>query len=134
MLRQDQAKGTDTVPAPVSAEQKATAEPSNPDSAILADFNARLDNYVKKQRALLKGSPIAEDATPEQIKVRQDTIAAELRSIRKTAKQGDIFGPEAQPVIKRLHDEIARAIARGSPSMTRSERERSVTGRAAGGR
>ena len=102
MLRQDQAKGTDTVPAPVSAEQKATAEPSNPDSAILADFNARLDNYVKKQRALLKGSPIAEDATPEQIKVRQDTIAAELRSIRKTAKQGDIFTPQVAAMFKRL--------------------------------
>lgn len=102
MLRQDTAKGTDTVPAPVSEEQKATAAPSNPDSAIIADFNARLDNYVKKQRALLKGSPIAEDATPAQIKARQDTVAAELRAIRKDAKQGDIFTPPVAALFKRL--------------------------------
>jgi len=102
MLRQDTAKGTDTVPAPVSEEQKATAAPSNPDSAVIADFNARLDNYVKKQRALLKGSPIAEDATPAQIKARQDTVAAELRVIRKNAKQGDIFTPEVAALFKRL--------------------------------
>jgi hypothetical protein len=102
MLRQDTAKGTDTVPAPVSEEQKATAAPSNPDSAVIGDFNARLDNYVKKQRALLKGSPIAEDATPAQIKARQETVAAELRVIRKNAKQGDIFTPQVAALFKRL--------------------------------
>ena len=102
MVRQDTAKGTDTVPAPVSEEQKATAAPSNPDSAVIADFNARLDNYVKKQRALLKGSPIAEDATPAQIKARQDTVAAELRVIRKDARQGDIFTPQVAALFKRL--------------------------------
>jgi hypothetical protein len=102
MLRQDTAKGTDTVPEPVSAEQKATAAPSNPDSAVIADFNARLDNYVKKQRALLKGSPITEDATPAQIKARQETLAAELRAIRKDAKPGDIFTPQVAALFKRL--------------------------------
>jgi hypothetical protein len=102
MLRRDTAKGTDTVPEPVSAEQKASAAPSNPDSAVIAEFNARLDNYVKKQRALLKGSPIAEDATPAQIKARQETLAAELRVIRKNAKQGDIFTPQVAALFKRL--------------------------------
>jgi|SRR6185503_3616807 len=102
MLRQDTAKGTETVPEPSTPVQKATAEPSNPDSAVLADFNARLDNYVKKQRALLKDSPIAEDATPAQIKARQDTLAAELRVIRKNAKQGDIFTPQVAELFKRL--------------------------------
>ena len=102
MLRQDTAKGTDTVPAPVSEAQKASAAPSSPDSAVIADFNARLDNYVKKQRALLKGSPIAEDATPAQIKARQDTVAAELRVIRKDAKQGEIFTPQVAAAFKRL--------------------------------
>jgi hypothetical protein len=57
---------------------------------------------VKKQRALLKDSPIPEDATPEQIKARQDTIAAELRAIRKTAKQGDILTPQVAALFKRL--------------------------------
>lgn len=102
MLTRDQAKGTDTVPAPVTPVQKATASSENPDSAILADFNARLDNYVKEQRALLKDSPIAEDATPAQIKARQTTLAAELRTIRKNAKQGDIFTPQVAGLLKRL--------------------------------
>src|SRR5688500_1888134 len=102
MTRGDQAPGTATVPKPITPEQKATASPANPDSVILADFNARLDAYVKKQRALLKGSPIAEDATPAQIKARQDTIAAELRAIRKNAKQGDIITPEVAALFKRL--------------------------------
>jgi hypothetical protein len=101
-MTRDQAPGTATVPEPITPAQKATAEPANPDSAILADFNARLDNYVKKQRALLKDSPIAEDATPAQIKARQDTIAAELRAIRKTAKQGDIFTPQVAAMFRRL--------------------------------
>jgi hypothetical protein len=97
----DQEKGP-TVPKPVSPEQKATASPTNPDSLTLADFNARLDSYVKKQRALLKDSPIPKDATPAQIKSRQDTLAAELRTIRKDAKQGDIFTPEVAALFKRL--------------------------------
>jgi hypothetical protein len=92
----------ETVPEPITPEQKATASPANPDSAILADFNARLDNYVKKQRALLKDSPIAEDATPAQIKARQETLAAELRVIRKNAKRGDIFTPQVAALFKRL--------------------------------
>ena len=91
-----------TVPEPITPVQKATASPENPDSAILADFNRRLDHYVKTQRALLKDSPISEDATPAQIKARQDTLAAQLRVIRKNAKQGDIFTPQVAALLKRL--------------------------------
>jgi hypothetical protein len=98
----DTVKGTETVPEPVTPEQKSTASPANPDSAILADFNARLDNYVKKQRALLKDSKVEDDATPAQIKARQETVAAELRAIRKNAKQGDIFTPQVAALLKRL--------------------------------
>ncbi len=108
MLAQDRAKGTETatgtetVPEAVTPEQKSTASPANPDSPILADFNARLDNYVKKQRALLKDSPVEDDATPAQIKARQEAIAAELRAVRKDAKQGDIFTPQVAALFKRL--------------------------------
>jgi hypothetical protein len=100
-LTRDQGKG-ETVPEPITPVQKATASPDNPDSASLADFNARLDNYITKQRALLKDSPVAEDATPAQITARQESLAAELRSIRKDAKQGDIFTPQVAALFKRL--------------------------------
>jgi hypothetical protein len=101
MLTRDKAQGP-TVPEPITPVQKATASPANPDSAVLADFNARLDNYVKKQRALMKDAPVAEDATPEQITARQETLAAELRAVRKNAKQGDIFTPQVAALFKRL--------------------------------
>jgi hypothetical protein len=98
----DTVKGTETVPEPATPEQKATASPANPDAAVLADFNARLDNYVKKQRSLLKDAPVEDDATPAQIKARQEAVAAELRGIRKHARQGDIFTPEVAALFKRL--------------------------------
>ena len=91
-----------TVPEPITAEQKAVASPENPDSVVLADFNARLDRFVKTQRALLKRAPISEDATPAQIKGQQETLAAQLRDIRKNAKRGDIFTPQVSALFKRL--------------------------------
>jgi hypothetical protein len=90
------------VPEPITPAQKATASPSNPDSAILADFTVRLEKYVKVQRALLDEVPISENATPAQIRARQETLAAQLRIIRKNAKRGDIFTPQMASVFRRL--------------------------------
>ena len=99
-----------TVPEPITPEQKAVASSENPDSAIVADFNARLDRFVKTQRALLKQAPLSEDATPAQIKSRQDMLAAQLRDIRKNAKHGDIFTPPVAGLFKRLmHPEVKGA-------------------------
>ena len=91
-----------TVPEPISPAQKATASDANPDSAILADFNARLDRFVTLQRSLLERSPLSENATPAQIEARQETLAAQLRMIRKNASQGDIFTPQVADLFKRL--------------------------------
>jgi hypothetical protein len=99
MLKRDREP---TVPEPVTPEQKALAAPENPDSAVLADFNVRLDRFVKTQRSLLKQAPISEDATPAQIKGRQEMLAEQLRLIRKNAKQGDIFTPQVAALFKRL--------------------------------
>jgi len=101
MLTRDRGRGP-TVPEPITPVQKATASPANLDSAILADFNARLDRYVKTQRALLKDSRVAEDATPAQIRAREDTLAVQLRAIRENARQGDLFTPQVAALFKRL--------------------------------
>lgn len=101
LLTRDNGQGP-TVPEPITPVQKATASPENPDSVILADFNARLDTYVKTQRALLKYSPISDEATPAEIKARQDRLAAQLRAIRKNAKQGDIITPQVAALFRRL--------------------------------
>jgi hypothetical protein len=92
-----------TAPAPSTPVQMATAEPSNPDSAILADFNARLDKYVKFQRGVAKDSPkLKETKNPAEITAAQEVLAAKIRSLRKHAKQGDIFTPEVAALFKRL--------------------------------
>ena len=101
MLTGNQSQGP-PIPDPITPAQKATASEANPDSAILADFNARLERFVKIQRALLKRLPLSENATPEEIKKRQETLAAQLREIRKNAKQGDIFTAQAAELFKRL--------------------------------
>ena len=101
MLSNNQPQGP-PVPDPITPTQKATASDANPDSAVIADFNARLESFVKTQRALLKQSPIPDEATPAQIKARQDTLATQLRVIRKDAKQGDIFTPQVAALFKRL--------------------------------
>ena len=101
MLQNKQSQGP-PVPDPISPAQKAVASEANPDAPVIADFNARLERFVKTQRALLKRTPISENATPEEIKKRQETLAAQLREIRKDAKQGDIFTPQVAVLFKRL--------------------------------
>lgn len=91
-----------TAPAPSTPVQKATASPANPDSAILADFNARLDKYVKVQRVLLKEAPLKETEKPVEIIVPQEVLAAKIRNVRKDARQGDIFTPQVAAMFKRL--------------------------------
>lgn len=91
-----------TVPPPVTPEQKATASPANPDSAILADFNARLERYIKLQRALMKEAPLEETENSAEITVRQEVLAAKIRNVRKNARQGDIFTPEIAALFRRL--------------------------------
>ena len=94
---------SETAPPPATPVQKASASPLNPDSTIIADFNKRLDHYVKVQRALADKSPdLEETKNPADIKVAQETLAAKIREARKNAKQGDIFTPEIAALFKRL--------------------------------
>src|SRR5689334_12913847 len=92
-----------TVPKPITPEQKATAAPDNPDAAVLADFNARLDHYIKFQRAVEKDSPKQkETADRAKTVAAQETLAAKIRDLRKNAKQGDIFTPQVAAMFRRL--------------------------------
>jgi len=73
------------------------------DAQALATMNDRLKQYValhtKIERALPK---LPMEATPEQIDKNQRGLEKLVREARATAKPGDIFTPEARPVIKRL--------------------------------
>lgn len=94
-----------TVPEPSTPVQKATASPANPDSATLADFNARLDKYIKFQRGVAKGSlKLKETTNPSEITAAQEILAAKIRALRKSARQGDIFAPHVAAMFRRLMD------------------------------
>jgi hypothetical protein len=90
-------------PEPVTPAQKATASPANPDSAVLADFNARLGKYIKLQRGLAKKSlDLKETINPAEIKAAQEVLAAKIQAVRKNARPGDIFTPQVAAMFKRL--------------------------------
>ena len=82
----------------------ATAQPAtNPDAATLQDFQKRLGAYVALQRGLQRDTAKqTETADPSKISVAENLLAARVRSVRKDAKQGDIFTPPIAAVFRRL--------------------------------
>jgi hypothetical protein len=101
------------VPPPPEATNKSpeTAPPtkrvvgplSEADAAALATMNDRLKAYVELHKKVEDELPkVPKDATPQQIDQRQREFEKRLRDARKAAKQGEIFTPEAEPVIRRL--------------------------------
>jgi hypothetical protein len=76
---------------------------SEADAAALATMNDRLKQYVDDHKKLEEGLPkLSKEASPEEIDKNQRAFEQRVREARKDARQGDIFGPEAQPVIRRL--------------------------------
>ena len=66
-------------------------------------MNDRLKEYVDLHLKLERSLPkLPKEATPEQIDKNQRAFEKLMREARATAKPGDIFTPEARPVIKRL--------------------------------
>ena len=101
------------VPPPPEATSKSpeTAPPtkrvvgplSEADAAGLATMNDRLKAYFELHKKVEDELPdVPKDATPEQIDKHQRLFENRMREARKTARQGELFTPEAQPVIKRL--------------------------------
>jgi hypothetical protein len=98
-------------PPPATSASPASAPPtervvgplSPEDARALATMNDRLREYVdlhlKVERTLPK---LPKEATPQQIDKNQRAFEELIREARTNAKPGDLFTPEAQPVIKRL--------------------------------
>ena len=98
-------------PPPATSASPATAPPtervvgplSPEDARALATMNDRLKQYVDLHVKLEESLPkLPKDATPQQIDKNQRALEKLVREARATAKPGDIFTPEARPVIKRL--------------------------------
>jgi len=66
-------------------------------------MNDRLKEYIDLHLKLERTLPsLPKDATPQQIDRNQRAFEVMMRNSRATAKPGDIFTPEARPVIMRL--------------------------------
>ncbi len=66
-------------------------------------MNDRLKAYLDVHKDLEKGLPnLPVNATPHQIDANQRLFEERMRDARKNAKRGEIFTPEAEPVIRRL--------------------------------
>ena len=98
-------------PPKPTAESPVTAPPtkrvvgplSEADAQALATMNDRLKAYLDIHKELEAGLPeLPQDATPQQIDTNQRLFEKKMRDARKNAKRGEIFTPEAEPVIKRL--------------------------------
>ena len=98
-------------PPPATAESAATAPPtkrvvgplSEAESQALATMNERLMRYLIIHKQLEQGLPkMPTQGTPEQIDAHQREFEKKMRDARKNARRGEIFTPEAEPVIRRL--------------------------------
>jgi hypothetical protein len=92
-------------PAPAAPAQTTPVkdQPVNPDAKALAGFLDRVNEYVKVHKKLEAGLPhLPKEATPQQIDRNQRALGMKIQAARRGAKQGDLFTPESQAVIKKL--------------------------------
>jgi hypothetical protein len=76
---------------------------SEADARALATMNERLKDYLALHQKLESGIPkLPTEATPEQIDRNQRALEQLVRTSRWSARPGDIFTADAQPVIRRL--------------------------------
>lgn len=94
---------TSASPSSAPATERVVGPLTPADAQALATMNDRLKQYVDVHRKIEGSLPkLPKDATPQQIDKNQRLLEKLLRQARVTAKPGDIFTPEASPVIKRL--------------------------------
>jgi hypothetical protein len=94
---------TSASPTSAPAGERVVGPLTPSDAAALAVMTERLKEYVALHVRLEQTlPPMSVNSTPEEIDANQRAFEKLLRDARPTAKQGDIFTPDAQPVIKRL--------------------------------
>ena len=89
----------------VSANEQAA--PVNPNAKTLADFKARVDAYHALHNKLEGTLPaLSKETTPERIVAHQDTLAGLIAKERVAAKQGDLFTPAMQILVRDLIKQV----------------------------
>jgi hypothetical protein len=94
---------TSASPEAAPPTERVVGPLSPADAQALATMNDRLKEYVDLHIKLERSLPkLPAEATPQQIDQNQRAFEKLVREARAMAKPGDIFTPEARPVIRRL--------------------------------
>jgi hypothetical protein len=100
-------------PAPLESPVQAkptpspAAQPGSADAAALAEFEARVKDYVALQKKVEETLPkLSRDSTPNQIDSHQRALARLVREARAGARPGRLFTPGVQAVVHRLLDQV----------------------------
>ncbi len=95
--------GTSESPESAPATERVVGPLTSAEAEALATMNDRLKEYVDLHLTIERSLPtLPDDTTPQQIDTNQRAFEKRMREARATAKPGDIFTPEARPVITRL--------------------------------
>lgn len=87
-----------------SAQQVQTAAAlSENDKQIAVAFEKRVKQYAKLREDLESKMPkLSKEAQPEEIETHKKQFQERVRNARAAAKQGEVFTPEAQALIRRI--------------------------------
>jgi hypothetical protein len=98
---------TSESPTSAPATKRVVGPLSPGDAEALKTMNVKLREYIDFRRKIELSLPkLPKDATPEQIDQNQRSLEKAVREARATAKVGDVFTMESQPVIKRLINSV----------------------------
>lgn len=119
---------------PPASKAKATltetpasqTEPTSTDSSafvltdaetqVVQDFLARIADYVALHQKLEASLPtLPDNATPEQIDQHQQALLALIPTARKDAKQGDLFTPGMDALVRRALEAVLAGPGGASP-------------------
>jgi hypothetical protein len=90
-------------PASAPSTERVVGPLTPVEAQALATMASRLKEYIDLHTKLEQSLPsLPKEPTPEQVDKHQRAFEGRIREARATAKPGDIFTPEARPVIKRL--------------------------------
>jgi flagellar motor protein MotB len=101
-------------------QAEARKDTAELEEQALDDLEDGVEDYVKKvhKKAAKQVTPLLAQATAEQIQAHQRAMADAIRALRPQAKQGDLFVPAVQPIVKRL---IAAELAGRAGAPARKE-------------
>jgi hypothetical protein len=77
-------------------------KPANPVGTAVLGFKQRLDGYVKiHNEAESKVPKLTETSDPAKVHDREAALGAMIKTLRSTAKEGDIFGADFKAILER---------------------------------